>query len=212
MPGGRHGSGWILLETALVAVVGIAFAFAANQISPRGLMITRNYFPTGTNNAVRLASTTPHRGITDTNSTTAFPAHQLAAQMKQEGLQLINEAHTVQLFHESHLNPNIIFIDARGEADYQAGHIPGAYEFDPYHPEKYFPSILPVCQTARQIVVYCNGGDCDDSQTAALLLKDVGIPGQKLFVYAGGITDWINKRLPIETGVRNSGKLQRARP
>lgn len=203
----QHAVGRIFLEAAIVVTVGIAFAFAANQVSPRGLMLARNYFPTGTNSAVRVAaSTLLYGGVTDTNPATAFSARQLAAQMKQEGLQLIDGVRAVQLFHESLLKEDIAFIDARDEAHYQAGHIPGAYDFDPYHPEKYFPVVLPVCQAAEQIVVYCNGGDCDDSETAALLLKDIGIPGRKLFVYEGGITEWTNNRLPIETGVPNSGK------
>ena len=128
--------------------------------------------------------------------------------MKQKGLQLIDGHRAVQLFHDSHLKPGVIaFIDARDEEHYQAGHIPGAYEFDPYHPEKYFPAVLPVCQAAEQIVVYCNGGDCDDSKTAALLLRDVGIANQKLFIYGGGITEWTNNHQPVETGARNSGNL-----
>lgn len=208
----QHAVGRILLEATLVVIVGIAFAFAANEVSPRGLRLVRNYFPTGTNHAVRVVSTLPQSGITDTNRATAALALQLAARMKKEGLQLIDGVRAMQLFHESHLKQDIAFIDARDGEHYQAGHIPGAYEFDPYHPEKYFPTVLPVCQAAEQIVVYCNGGDCDDSETAALLLKDIGISGRKLFVYGGGITEWTNNRLPIETGIRNSGKLHGTNP
>jgi rhodanese-related sulfurtransferase len=208
----QHAVGRIFPETAFVMVVGIAFAFAANQISPRGLMVARNYFPTGTNNVVRMASTVPHSGMADTNSAATPPTLQLAVQMKQVGLQLIDGARAVQLFRESHSKPDIAFVDARDEEHYQAGHIPGAYEFDPYHPEKFFPVIMPVCQEAEKIVVYCEGGDCDDSETAALLLKDVGIPSRKLFVYEGGITEWTNNRLPIETGGRNSKKLDNPNP
>ena len=128
--------------------------------------------------------------------------------MKHEGLQVVDGHRVAQLFHDSHLKQGVVFIDARAEPDYQEGHIPGACEFDPYHPEKYFPNVLPVCRAAEQIIVYCNGGDCDDSETAALLLKDVGIPSQKLFVYKGGIAEWTTNRLPVETGARNSGNLR----
>jgi rhodanese-related sulfurtransferase len=207
----RSAVGKILLEAALVAVAGIALAFAANQISPRGLALARNYFPTGTNDAVRVAtSALPTSRIASINPVTPSPAQQLAEQIKQEGLQLIDGQQTVQLFHDSHLNQGIVFIDARDESYYREGHIPGAYEFDPYHPEQYFPTVLPVCRTAEQIVVYCNGGDCDDSQTAALLLKDVGIANRKLLVYGGGITEWTNNHLPVETGARNSGNPRNA--
>jgi len=206
----RNAVGRILLEAAFVAVAGIALAFAANQISPRGLALARNYFPTGTNNAVRSATSVPTGRIAGTNPATPSPAQQLAVQMKQDGLQLIDSRRAVRLFHDSHLKEGVVFVDARDESHYREGHIPGAYEFDPYHPEQYFPAVLPVCQAAEQIVVYCNGGDCDDSQTAALLLKDVGIANRKLFVYGGGITEWTNNHLPVETGGRNSGNPQNA--
>jgi rhodanese-related sulfurtransferase len=201
----RSAVGRILLEAALVAMVGAAFAFTANQISSRGLVLARNYFPTGTNNAVRVVA---NAGPPDA-ATNANPAALSSAQMKQKELQLIDGRRVVQFFHDSHLKQGVVvFIDARDEDYYREGHVPGAYEFDPYHPEKYFPVVLPVCRAAEQIVVYCNGGDCDDSESAALLLKDKGIPNQKLFIYGGGITEWTNNHQPIETGARNSGNLR----
>jgi len=208
----RHAVGRILLEAVLVVVVGAAFAFAANQISPRGLALARNYFPTGTNDSVRTAaSPAVSGGATGTNPAAASPAQLLAVQMKQKGLQLIDGRRAVQLFHEARSRTgNVVFIDARDEPLYQEGHIPGAYEFDPYHPEKYFPTVLPVCRAAEQIVVYCHGGNCDDSETAALLLRDLGIANGKIFIYEGGITEWTDNRLPVETGARNSGTLRDA--
>ena len=38
----------VLWEGLLVAVIGSAFAFAANEISPRGLRLTTDYFPRAT--------------------------------------------------------------------------------------------------------------------------------------------------------------------
>src|ERR1051325_724481 len=35
----------ILLEAVWLAIVGVFLALAANQFSPRGLALTRNYFP-----------------------------------------------------------------------------------------------------------------------------------------------------------------------
>jgi rhodanese-related sulfurtransferase len=190
-------------EAALVAVLGVAFAFAANQISPQGLALTRDYFPAGTSNSVRPA-------IAGTNSGAVSPAQFLAAQMKAKGLQLMDDRQAALLFRDPRFKLDlIVFIDARDEEHYQQGHIPGAYEFDPYHPEKYFDTVLPLCQKAQQIVVYCNGGDCDDSESAAILLRDVGIPNQKLFVFGGGITEWATNNLPVETGARNSGNLRK---
>lgn len=201
---------WVLLEAALVVVVGTLFAFAANRVSPRGLALARNYFPEGTG---RLVSATPlaalpHNAI-GANSLPVNPAQLLAAELKEKGLQLVDHNQALQLFHDPRFKQDIVvFVDARDEQHYREGHIPGAYEFDPYRPEKYFDAVLPVCKAAEQIVVYCNGGDCDDSETAAILLRDVGIPNQKLMVYGGGITEWTTNSLPVEMGGRNSGNLR----
>jgi len=194
-----------LLEAVLVAVAGALFAFTANQVSPRGLSLARNYFPQGSGRL--LPTATPN--ASGTNVSTIDPAQVLAAELKAKGLQLIDRHQVLQLFHDPRFKDNrVAFLDARDEEHYRAGHIPGAYEFDPYHPEKYFGVVLPLCQSAQQIVVYCNGGDCDDSETAAVLLRDIGVAKEKLLVYGGGITEWEASGLPVETGDRNSGDLR----
>jgi rhodanese-related sulfurtransferase len=196
----------VLREALLVATAGIVLAFAANLVSPRGLALTRNYFPAGNNRPVPAA-----RDVANTHSPASSPAQLLAARLKEQGLQSVDGRQAAQLFHDPRSKQGrIAFIDARDEQHYREGHIPGACEFDPYYPEKYFPTVLPVCQAAEQIVVYCNGGDCDDSESAAILLRDVGIANQKLFVYTGGIPEWITNGLPVEIGGRNSGNLRSA--
>ena len=201
--------GRIFGEAFLVAVLGTTFAFTANQISPLGLTLTRDYFPSGTTHSVRPVDGTGLPGASGTNSEVVFPVQFLAAQMKEKGLQLLDDSQALRLFRDPRFQQDVIvFVDARDEEHYQQGHIPGAYEFDPYHPEKYFDAVLSVCQKAGQIVVYCNGGDCDDSESAAILLRDVGISNQKLFVYGGGITEWTTNGLPVEAGIRNSGILR----
>ena len=203
-PGRRPAVKRVLLEAALVAVIGAAFAFGANLISPRGLALARNYFPAGINRPVPAA-----RDVANTNPPASSPAQLLAARLKEQGLQWVDGRHAAQLFHDPRFKQgSIAFIDARDEQHYREGHIPGACEFDPYHPEKYFATVLPVCQAAEQIVLYCNGGDCDDSESAAITLRDVGIANQKLFVYTGGITEWTTNGLPVEIGGRNSGNLR----
>jgi rhodanese-related sulfurtransferase len=205
----RNTVGRVLREAVLVAVVGATFAFGANRISPRGLSLARNYFPTGTNDAMRAgANANPLETAPGTNATILSSPPSLAAQKRPQELQVVDRLRAMELFHNSHLKAGaIVFVDARDEEHYLGGHVPGAYEFDPYHPEKYFSVVLPVCQAAEQIVVYCNGGDCDDSKTAALLLRDVGIANRKIFIYGGGITEWTSNHQPVEVGTRNSGNL-----
>lgn len=183
----------VLVEAAVVAVVGAVIAFAANAISPRGLALARNYFPSTTGESVRP------------------PLMPLVAGIKANGLQWVDGDRAVRLFKDpAFREQRILFIDARDEEHYREGHIPGAYEFDPYHPEKEIATVLPLCQGAEKIVVYCTGGDCEDSQFAAIALRDAGIPNLKLFVFAGGIGEWMTNGLPVETGGRNSGAMRNA--
>lgn len=128
--------------------------------------------------------------------------------LRAEGLRLADINFVAQLFHDPRCQQDlVVFLDARPEQDYQAGHIPGAYVFDYQNPEKYVATVLPACQSAQQVLVYCNGGDCELSHLAARTLTQWGVPKEKLFVYGGGITEWTNNRMPFEIGARRSGDL-----
>ncbi len=195
----RASAGKVFLEAALVAAAGLALALAANQISPLGLALGRNYFPQKTDEPPPAAGT---------NLMALSPAQRLAVELKAKGLQSVDANRAAQLFREPRFKQNaVVFIDARDETHYLEGHIPGAHEFDPYRPEKYFAGVLPLCQSAEQIIVYCNGGDCDDSEAAAILLRDVGIPNSKIFVFGGGLPVWKTNGLPVEAGALNSGNV-----
>jgi len=196
-----------VLEAALVALIGALLAFTANALSPRGLKLARNYFPGGTNGSVAKPIVAAPSRPAGTNQLS--PAELLAARLKQKDLQLIDRAKAEQLFHDPRFEQEmIVFVDARDEEHYQQGHIPDAYELDPYRAEKYLATVLPVCQAAEEVVVYCNGGDCEDSEFAALTLRDAGIANQKLFIYGGDFTEWSTNKLTIEVGARKSGDLR----
>jgi rhodanese-related sulfurtransferase len=204
----------ILLEGALVAVIGVAFAFAANAISPQGLALTRNHFPGASPSSttpVPGASLTPGAAAAHTNA--ASPEELLAARLKAQGLHLVASNRVAQLFRDLRYEQGlVVFVDARDDQCYQEGHIPGAYQFDHYHAENYLGTVLPVCQVAEQIVIYCHGGDCEDSEFAALTLSGAGVPKEKLFVFGGGMTEWVANGLPLEVGARRSGNLRPAKP
>ena len=196
-------AGRVFCEAIMVTVLGATVAFVANALSPRGLTLSRNYFPSGTNS---LSAAT----MADIAGTNQAPAVVISVlRVNEKGLQFVDSNSVALLFHDPRVaSDRVIFMDARDEERYKEGHVPGAYEFDPYHPEKYLATVLSVCLAAEQIVVYCTGSDCEDSQFAALTLRDAGIANQKLFVYAGGITEWTTNGLPLEIGGRQSGNLR----
>jgi rhodanese-related sulfurtransferase len=193
-------------EGLLLAVIGAALAFVANALSPRGLELAKDYFPGN-----KTASPAPV-AATNLTGTVAAPTNSplelLSARLRQEGLQLAGSNLVLQLFHDPRRQQDgVIFIDARDDEHYRAGHIPGAYHFDRFHPENYLTNVLQVCLSAQQIVFYCNGGDCDDSEHAAIMLRDsFAIPREKVFVYGGGLNEWYTNGLPVELNARNSGQ------
>ena len=201
----------ILLEALLVAIASLTFALLANLVSPRSLGLANNYFPESTpgSKAVTIGNNAPGTNPPTNATPVAAPDSPTAVRLKANGLQIIAGEPAAKLFRDPRCQQElIVFIDARDDRNYQAGHIPGAFQFDHYHPEKYLAAALLACGPAEQIIVYCHGGDCDDSEFAAINLRDAGIANEKLFVYAGGITEWIASQLPVELGARNSGQLK----
>ena len=194
----------VLFEALLVAAVGTVIAFAANALSPRGLKLTQDYFH-GETLPVPRANTNPTEAVA-----TGTISDPVVTRLREKGLQVVNGEQAAELFRDPlYQQGAIIFIDARNDEHYQGGHIPGAYQFDNYHPENYMGTVFPICQAAQKIIVYCAGGNCEDSQFAALTLRDAQIPGEKLFVYTGGITEWTNRGNAVELGERNSGRTHK---
>jgi rhodanese-related sulfurtransferase len=183
----------VWLEGLLVLVSGGLVALAANCLSPRGLSLTRDYFP-----AADMA-----------HSPMPVAADRAAALLKGQGLNVTDHDQAIRLFRDPRRDQEtIVFIDARQAGRYEAGHVPGAYPFDPFHPESHLPDLLPVCLTAETIVIYCTGGECEDSVLAARTLREAGVAADKLVVYPGGLAEWEAKGQPLETGPRNSGQLR----
>ena len=202
----------VLLEAALAAVLGLTFALVANGLSPRGLRLNRDYFPGGERSATASHGVAPPGADAGAASGSTNAAEATLLRLQQRGLQLITSNGVVELIHDPRYEEGtVLLIDARDDSHYQAGHIPGAWQFDHYHPDQFLPALLPACVNAQQVVVYCNGGACEDSEFAAIMLREAGVPKERLFVYAGGITEWSTGGWPVETGARQSGQMLKPR-
>ncbi len=93
-----------------------------------------------------------------------------------------------------------IFLDARNDDSYAEGHIPGAFQCDHYRLEDYILPVLSAAETAEKIVVYCNGGDCEDSVLLCRELVAAGVAYEKLYLFAGGIEEWEKNEMPLTEG------------
>ncbi|MCX8109418.1 MAG: rhodanese-like domain-containing protein [Verrucomicrobiae bacterium] len=198
----------VLLEAMVVSVLGFGIAMVANSLSPVGLSLRRDYFPktvakstVETNQAATTAS--PSRqiiAVTQTNVSERLAARGLRAIYLDEARKLFEDPRRAQEL--------VVFIDARNDHAYQEGHIPGAYQFDHYYPARYLPEVLPACQQAETVIVYCIGGDCEDSEFAAAYLVSVGVPSGRIGVLVGGIEAWRTNGLPVEVGPRGSNEIR----
>ena len=101
-----------------------------------------------------------------------------------------------QLFGEKRL-----FLDARRTTVYADGHIPGARSFPIWESDiadrvkAFYEEGLD--QNAP-IVIYCSGGDCEDSHMLAEKLYMVGF--NNLLVYKDGFPGWQKRGLPTVKG------------
>lgn len=198
----------VIIEALLVGTIGALIALAANQASPRGLVLTRDYFRMSESRATATNST----NVALTNLS-GFDTNALIQTLKAKGLQPIGWAEAKEVFQDPRFQQSLfLFIDARDDKHYQEGHVPGAFQLDYYKPETHLQLVIPMAQIAEKIVVYCNGGNCEDSELAASLLRDAGIPVEKLYVYWGGFSDWEAQGMPVEVGMRSSGQMREANP
>jgi rhodanese-related sulfurtransferase/biotin operon repressor len=87
----------------------------------------------------------------------------------------------------------VVLIDVRPEAEYRAGHIPGALSV----PLEKLATMLRALPRNKEIVAYCRGPFCLFSHEAILKLKKKGFQARRLKV---GLPDWRFAGLPTETG------------
>ena len=96
---------------------------------------------------------------------------------------------------------DVPFLDARRSSVYRESHIKGARPFPvweadvddrvkDFYGEGHDPNAA--------IVVYCTGGDCEDSHMLAQKLFFAGF--NAVFVYKDGFPDWQKRALPVATG------------
>ena len=84
----------------------------------------------------------------------------------------------------------------------RTGTCPGAYQLNHYLSEQFLPGLVPIALAAEKVVIYCNGGDCEDSLFAAVDLLDEGVPYESIYLYEGGMEEWRKRGGPIEEGAR----------
>jgi rhodanese-related sulfurtransferase len=99
---------------------------------------------------------------------------------------------------------NVLFFDARRTSVYEQGHIPGARTYSVWESDiddkvqKLFAERSDPAAQNLPIVIYCSGGDCEDSHMLAQKLW--GIQFNNVYVYKDGFPDWQQHGAPVHTG------------
>ena len=191
------------LEWLFVCGAGFSLSIIMNYHSRNGLDISRDYFAASVGN--RPSSSPPSRQGEDTVEPGAFETElaQALERLKQTGLQPISAGELVALVGSPDWESGrVMLVDARNEILFHESHIPGAYLFDHYQMERHVDEVLPMCQIADQVIVYCSGGHCEDSELAANDLLQFGVSPSKVFIFAAGMRGLIDGEYPLATGDR----------
>jgi rhodanese-related sulfurtransferase len=94
-----------------------------------------------------------------------------------------------------------LFLDARRTSVYREGHIAGARSVPVWEAgldDKVKALFGELPDQTVAIVVYCAGGECEDSHELAQKLYLAGFDGVR--VYKDGFPDWERRKLPIGRG------------
>jgi rhodanese-related sulfurtransferase len=99
---------------------------------------------------------------------------------------------------------NVLFLDARRTSVYEQGHIAGARPYSVWESDidekvnKLFEERGDPQAQSLPIVIYCSGGECEDSHMLAQKLW--GIQFNDVYVYKDGFPDWQQHGGAVHTG------------
>jgi rhodanese-related sulfurtransferase len=97
-----------------------------------------------------------------------------------------------------------LFLDARRTSVYEEGHIAGARNFSVWESDidakvsRLYSERSEPEQQDLPIVIYCSGGECEDSHMLAQKLW--GIQFNNLYVYNDGYPDWLRRNGAVRKG------------
>lgn len=87
---------------------------------------------------------------------------------------------------------NVIWVDARPDAEFVRDHVPGALSLNEDRWNELLPQFLAAWSPGKKVVVYCSTESCDLAREAAeRLRKEAQIP--EVFVLEGGWEAWLKK-------------------
>ena len=96
------------------------------------------------------------------------------------------------------------FLDARRSAEFEAGHVKGAWSLSVWESTLDERLVEFEARTNRPpeapLVLYCSGGSCEDSHLLASRLFQMGY--RNLLIYRDGYPDWLAQNHPVASGAK----------
>ena len=211
-----------IIELVFLTLASVTVALAVNEIRERkAIEITKDYFRTTADVSNTQSppepkpspASTPAAPLSTAESSQATPppsqnaSAQPAATPAKKRLEHGFQTVTVDEAHEIFDDPGTeqglnVFIDARDDEYFAEGHIPGAIQCYPYEMSRYYDRVKAAAEGAEKVIVYCGGGDCEDSAMVCKELQDMGIPYEAIYLFEGGWKEWAARGLHAEKGLQ----------
>jgi rhodanese-related sulfurtransferase len=177
-------------QVVVLLVLGTAVGLGVNMVRGKNrISLQRDYFPpAGPNSRPAQPAESPtaaNVAATESAPTTEFPEMTFEEAFKA--------------FEDPKASTGeYVFVDARSDGPFQAGHIPGALQCDYYRVENYLPSVLDQVSNAEKVIVYCNGGECEDSLFVCREFMSLQVPKDRIYLFRGGWQAWQAAGAPVE--------------
>lgn len=97
---------------------------------------------------------------------------------------------------DAYLQSNAVFVDARLPAEYDAGHIPGAFNLPIGEIDEAIHNFLDMFPVDTRLILYCSGPECYDASDLMVILQEYDY--QDTSVFYQGLIGWKKAGRPIE--------------
>ena len=87
----------------------------------------------------------------------------------------------------------VLWVDARHESEFKAGHIPGALLLNDYDWENLLIAAFPAIMEAAEgtpVIIYCDGQQCAASRAVRDKLRQTPLGDRELLILRGGWPAW----------------------
>ena len=189
------------LEMVVLGVAGLSLGAAANAVRGSGsLQWNKAYFAEAQSQADR-DQATKSGSASEKDKSQRVGQNDSATQPAKHPYTAITVDEIVDIVGDPDYDRGrYVFVDARNQKSFAEGHIDGAIRCYHYELDSCIDQLLEVALGAEKVIVYCNGGQCDDSKYMCRELIDRGVPEQAIYLFDGGWEKWLEEEMPYVEG------------